>query len=190
MMRNNAADLRIDSMDEGGGAIDAKGWVHEVYCRYDEQVFRVCMRFANGDRAWALDCTQDVFLRLLVKADTVRAQGEPMAWLYRVAVNVCCMKLRRRSVAGRFLALLQARPAATSPSAETQFRAERAATEAEQAIAGLPVNQRAVMVLMHLDNKTQTETAELLGISQGQVSKLRAKAVQTLRQHDWDLDDA
>lgn len=192
MARNNALSSSIDPVGDGGGIgpIDPKAWVDIVYRRNNEQVFRVCMRFAAGDRAWALDRTQDVFMRLLQKAETVQARGDPMGWLYRVAVNTCCMHLRKRNVASRFLAVLGLQPRLVAPSAEATFRSERAVSEVEQSIADLAPNERAVMVLMHLDNRTQSETASLLGISQGQVSKLHAKAVSALRAREWDVDDA
>ena len=46
----------------------------------------------------------------------------------------------------------------------------------------------AVMVMVHLEQKSQTETAELLGLSKGQVSKLHSRALAHLRQREWNID--
>jgi RNA polymerase sigma-B factor len=49
------------------------------------------------------------------------------------------------------------------------------------ALSGLPSRQRAVLVLRFIDNRTQSEIADALGISQVHVSRLLAKALDDLR---------
>ena len=43
---------------------------------------------------------------------------------------------------------------------------------------------------MYVENKKRIEAAEILGISNGQVSKLLKRAQQRLRQYDWEIADA
>lgn len=52
----------------------------------------------------------------------------------------------------------------------------------EQAIAGLPKRQRQILELRFNEDMTQSEIAEIVGISQMHVSRLLARAVDTLRE--------
>ncbi len=49
------------------------------------------------------------------------------------------------------------------------------------ALAGLPARQRAVVVLRHLDDLTEPQTAAALGISVGTVKSQNARALARLR---------
>src|SRR4051812_50101894 len=55
-----------------------------------------------GDVEEARDAAQEVFLKAYRKAGEVRPQGQVYTWLYRIAVNHCLNKLRRRKLV-RFL---------------------------------------------------------------------------------------
>jgi RNA polymerase sigma-B factor len=52
----------------------------------------------------------------------------------------------------------------------------------EQAIAGLPERQRHILELRFNEDMTQSEIAEIVGISQMHVSRLLSRAVETLRE--------
>jgi RNA polymerase sigma-B factor len=54
-------------------------------------------------------------------------------------------------------------------------------------LAGLPERERRILLLRFVDGKTQTEIAEVIGISQMQVSRLVARSLAQLRNQ---LDDA
>jgi RNA polymerase sigma-B factor len=54
-------------------------------------------------------------------------------------------------------------------------------------LAGLPERERRILILRFVDGKTQTEIAEVVGISQMQVSRLVARSLAQLREQ---LSDA
>lgn len=56
----------------------------------------------------------------------------------------------------------------------------------KQACARLVPRERAIVVLRFLQEKTQAEVAEVLGISQGQVSRLEKRVLQALRDYLTD----
>jgi RNA polymerase sigma-70 factor (ECF subfamily) len=167
--------------------IDRSGtrWLEDIYRAHSERVFRICSKFGLGDRQWAEDRTHDVFLKLLEKKDEeIEDVG---AWLYRVSVNECFMALRRTRTSSRLLSLLAFAWDRSEPPPEAQVRARRDLSELAGALAELPPKQRAVMVMVHLEGKSQNETAELLGLSKGQVSKLHTKAMEHLKMREWEV---
>ncbi len=160
---------------------DRLAWFDEAYRAHRDAVFRTCMRFAAGDRAWAMDRTHDVFVKLAESIDTVQGTDDPGGWLYRVSVNTCFMAIRRRGIWQRISDTLSGSTERTSPSAHGQIEARQVLGRFEQALLALPPKQRAVVVLVELEGKSQKEAAELLTLSKGQVSKLRTRALEALK---------
>jgi len=157
----------------------------EMYREHAQMVFRTCLRFAAGERQWALDRMQDVFVKLGRNIDSV--QDNPGGWLYRVAVNECFMAMRRQKTWGRVKDTLFADEPITARSPEPDVEARQALGRLSQALQALPAKQRAVMVLVYLEGRSQNEAATLLGLSKGQVSKLHKRALETLREREWDI---
>ena len=154
---------------------------------HQERLFRLCERLL-GDAEEARDAAQDVFLKAYRKAGDVRPQGQVYTWLYRIAVNHCLNKLRRRKLV-RFLrwdapADGEASPAfdppdrAADPAATLEARRHWQATR--EAIARLPENQRAVLVLVRFEGLPYKQVAEVLGITEGAVESRLVRAMRRL----------
>lgn len=157
----------------------------EMYRAHAQRVFRTCLRFAAGERQWALDRMQDVFMKLGRNIDTVK--DNPGGWLYRVAVNECFMAMRRQKTWGRIKDTLFGDEPVTARSPEADVEARRALGRLSEELGTLPAKQRAVMVLVYLEGRSQNEAATLLGLSKGQISKLHKRALETLREREWDV---
>lgn len=161
-------------------------WLEEAYRAHSERIFRTCLKFGLGDRDWAKDRTHEVFLKLAERLHEVQNPDDPGGWLYRVAVNECFMSLRRAKTSGRLLSLLGMGDR-TAPSVDRAVQAKRDLSALGAALSQLPAKQRAVMVIVHLEGRTQTEAATLLSLSKGQVSKLHKKAIDALAARDWEV---
>lgn len=80
-----------------------------LYLRYRPAVVRCCRRIVGNDSD-AQDLTHEVFLRLLSHPDIIASNDEPLAWLYRVAINLSISHLNKarrradlRALQSRFL---------------------------------------------------------------------------------------
>ena len=159
----------------------------QLYRERRHDVFRTCLRFAAGDRAWALDRAQDVFVTLaenLHKLD----EGEDLGgWLYRVAVNACLMALRKQRGWRRVVDQLTQVVGSSAPSAERSIRARRDLTGFERALGELKPKQRMVMSMLLMDGRSQTEIAKALGLSKGRVSQLVKAALEELGRREWEV---
>jgi len=153
---------------------------------HQERLLRLCERLL-GDAEEARDATQDVFLKAYRKAAEVRPQGLVFTWLYRIAVNHCLNKLRRRKLVRflrwedseeRDLPAFDPPDGAADPAATLEARRRWQATR--QAIARLPESQRAVLVLVRFEGLSYKQAAAVLGITEGAVESRLVRAMRRL----------
>lgn len=153
---------------------------------HQERLIRLCERLL-GDPEEARDAAQEVFLKAFRKAGEVRPQGQVYTWLYRIAVNHCLNKLRRRKLV-RFLRwgspedrdvpAFDPADAGADPAAALAARHRWRATR--QALAKLPENQRSVVVLVRFEGLSYRQAAEVLGITEGAVESRLVRAMRRL----------
>jgi RNA polymerase sigma-70 factor, ECF subfamily len=153
---------------------------------HQERLLRLCERLL-GDAEEARDAAQEVFLKAYRKAGEVRPQGQVYTWLYRIAVNHCLNRLRRRKLV-RFLhwedpedrdvPAFDPPDGATDPATALEARRRWQATR--RAIGQLPENQRAVLVLVRFEGLSYKQAAEVLGITEGAVESRLFRAMRRL----------
>ncbi len=154
--------------------------------RHQDRLVAVCRRLL-GDREAARDAAQEVFVKAFRKAGRLEPRGQLYTWLYRVAVNHCLNRLRRRRLV-RFLPLaapggdaeagLQAVDEAPGPQAALESRRRWRATR--RAIARLPPGQRTVLVLARFEGLSYRQIADTLGITIGAVESRLVRAMRNL----------
>ena len=109
----------------------------------------------------AEEVCQEAWARLVVRWEKVRGYDDPEAWVRGVAVRLLISRRRRRTVAARLLPVLASRAVVAEPSA--------AAVDLSAALAVLPLEQRAVVVLHHALDLPVEEVARVLEIPVGTV---------------------
>jgi len=153
---------------------------------HQERLLHLCERLL-GDAEEARDAAQEVFLKAYRKAGDVRPQGQVYTWLYRIAVNHCLNKLRRRRLVrflrweepeGREAPAFDPSDAAADPAAALESRRRWRATR--RAIARLPENQRSVLVLVRFEGLSYKQVAEVLGVTEGAVESRLFRAMRRL----------
>ena len=133
-----------------------------------------------GDWIRADDLVQDVLIRLY-KAWPLRDDGALEAWL-RTAL------IRRWTDETRSAWWRRERPTAAIPDRPWSGAAE--SDDGVALLSVLPPRQRACMVLRFLEDRSVAETASILNISEGTVKSTTARALETLRGKQADLDPA
>jgi RNA polymerase sigma factor (sigma-70 family) len=156
-------------------------------------VWRTAQRLL-GDAAEAEDVAQEAMLRLWRIAPDWRAgEARVSTWLYRVTVNLCTDRLRRRRGVG-----LDAIPEPEDGhpgAAAGLLEADRMAA-LEAALMALPERQRQAVVLRHLEGLANPEIAEIMGLGVEAVESLTARGKRSLaaalagRRHDLGYEDA
>jgi RNA polymerase sigma-70 factor (ECF subfamily) len=157
--------------------------------QHQRRLFRLCERLL-GDAEEARDAVQEVFLKAFRKAGDFRPQGQVYTWLYRIAVNHCLNRLRRRRLV-QFVRLSSTPegeegeappfdPADPAPDPAAALAARRRWQATRRAIARLPPNQQAVLVLVRFEGLSYRETAAALGITEGAVESRLVRAMRRL----------
>ena len=103
-----------------------------------------------------------------------RIEGEPERYVRRVLVNTSASWWRRR--------WHRERPTADLPERRTPDARDASGDRyLWDAVGRLPARQRAVVVLRYLEDRTEAETADLMGCSVGTVKSQCSKALAKLR---------
>ena len=147
--------------------------------RHTDRIFSACWRML-GERSAAEDATQETFLRLWKNAARWRPQGAKFeTWLYKVAMNLCLDRLRRRGREAPEDAAPEQADAAMR--ADERLIAEERRQAVEDALARLPERQRLAVALCNYQELSNIEAAEIMEISVEAVESLLARARRSLR---------
>jgi RNA polymerase sigma-70 factor (ECF subfamily) len=143
----------------------------EDFYRDEWASIRRAVGFTVGEPDLARECVDEAMTRAYERWAQVGLMDRPAGWVYRVAVNQARNRGRRR----RTERDRRPPPVAPVPGADTMADPAVAA-----AVALLPLDQRAVVVLrFYLDWSTE-EVATALGIAEGTVKSRLHRALRRL----------
>jgi RNA polymerase sigma-70 factor (ECF subfamily) len=155
---NNADALlvaRIRSGDED--AFEA------LVARYQAPLFRY-LNGLVGDQEQARDLVQETFLRAYRSLGSLEDPSLLRSWLYRIAHNQACSLLRRRRLVSWLPLTFGQYVSGPGPD-----RSAVEAAQVEEALAHVPVQQRAPLLLHLVAGFSYAEVAALLQVSEGTV---------------------
>jgi RNA polymerase sigma-70 factor (ECF subfamily) len=134
--------------------------IDELYRLHAAAIQGRCRRLL-GDAEAAADVTQETFIRAARHVERLPPGREALAWLYRVATNLCLNDLRDRRTA-------RAATAAFGESVDACVAGPEAAVAdrelVRQLLAALPEKVRLVALLRHVDGLHDAEVAAALGV--------------------------
>ncbi len=166
-----------DSADVAQAAAGDRRAFERLYRAHVNRVFSVCARMV-GDRTFAEELVQDVFVRAWERLPQFRGESAFGTWLHRLAVNVV---LNARAQHGRRSARSDGEPE-TMEALEGRSHDAGLSMDLEGAIAALPPGARTVFVLHDVEGFTHDEIADQLGITAGGSKAQLHRARMLLRQ--------
>ena len=153
----------------------------ELMLRHKEPLFRFIYRYVLNQEE-AEDLLQETFVRVYFKRDQFRPTAKFTTWLYQIALNLC--RDHARSHAGKQQRLTESLVVRSDEGDERErdavavhanpadiAQANEELVALEQAIQSLPHDLKTALILVTLENRSQKECADLLGIT--------VKAVET-----------
>lgn len=141
--------------------------------RYQDRFYSVARRILGDDRD-SEDAVQRAFLQVFLKAGRYRARWKGSTWLYRLLTNVCIDAWRKRRYESRALQALE-NPGVPRPTVERP--------DLERALARLPVEARAILLLRYTEDLSYQEIARVRGLSVNTVKSQLRRGKGLLRRH-------
>lgn len=151
----------------------------ELYELYFDRIYRyIFVRVQNKEEAE--DLTSQVFLKMVEKIAKFSWQGSGFtAWLFKIAHNQVVDWYRSKLPVE---AEKEAEPAVKTNNPEEMVLVNEAVTEVLKSLSSLSEQQRDVLVLRLLSGLTCQQTAQVLGLTEGNVRLIQHRALQKLKE--------
>ena len=157
----------------------------QLFEQYQGYVYNICHRM-SGNRVEAEDTTQDVFIKIFHAIGKFRGEAKLSSWIYRVAVNTCLKKERRKrlnnliSLEFLFQDKESFQPMSLEETPDQQMEISETENIVQQAIQQLPARQKTALILHRYENLSYTAIAHVMEISLSAVESLLHRAKENL----------
>lgn len=166
-----AVDENVEGLAKSIPSRSAIDFEH-AYRMYNRRIYAKCL-YMVGNAADAEDLTQEVFLQVFRKMESFRGESAFSTWLYRVAVNIVLLWLRRKSLITSSLEEVTALEEGISNLHQFLGAPDRMLTTAidrlnlEGAISQMPSGYRQVFLMHDVEGYEHHEIARILGLTKG-----------------------
>ena len=157
------------------------------YEQYKNLVFNLSLHYVQN-REDAEEITQDIFITVYEKLPEFRAEAKISTWLYRITVNRCIdfERTRKRKKRFAFISSIFGQdnnimidvPEFNHPGIIMEQQEEM--KQIFYALNRLPERQKTVIILLKIEEKSQSETAAIMGIGIKAVESLFQRAKNNL----------
>jgi RNA polymerase sigma-70 factor (ECF subfamily) len=189
IVRERFVNLTEDDLVRAAQRGDLESY-NQLVLYYQDRIFGFVSRIL-GDEDLAADITQDAFIRAYQSLSSFR-NGSFRSWLYQIAKNASFDELRRQKKHilvsiddededDEKTSLLSFLPS-DEPSPEQVYERYELNQVIQKALDRLNPDQRAVIVLVDIQEYDYQEAADALGINIGTVKSRLARARQNLRE--------
>lgn len=156
----------------------------ELMTRHEERIFSLAYRM-TGDRADALDATQEAFIAAFRQAGNFRFDSAFGTWLYRIAINSCHDLLRKRKRWGGG----EVEPEEHADPIVGSFDdAVAARIDVTRALARLPGEYREAVVMYDIGGVSYDEIARAtdtaIGTVKSRISRGRKRLAELMEHRD------
>lgn len=164
----------------------------ELMRRHKEAAYRVALRNLD-DPDEAYDAVQEAFVSAWRNLGRYDPNRPFRTWFFRIVVNKCRDRRRRRRVRAFFFNAESLETPAVANTIEGDASAEQSLLAREElrrtlaAISRLPETQRQAFILSVIEGLPQGETAEILGIT---VKAVETRIARARKQIAAELSDA
>lgn len=145
----------------------------ELVKKYERKIYALTYRIM-GNREDAADALQETFLQAYKKIGTFEGKSGFSTWLYRIAVNTCLMKKRKKKLdtvsIDRPLRMddgeeINREPVDWSNDPMATIDNKEVKKKLDEAIAEMPEEFRTVVLLRDVDRLSSREVTDILNIS-------------------------
>lgn len=153
-----------------------------LYNHYIDSIYRKLLYLVKSDTI-AEELTQDVFLKIWEKRDTIDPEKSFRTFIYSVAQNLATDMYRRFIMDKRLQEHLITSLSELHHPIDVHYEEEGNRSLLLAAIETLPEQRKKVMTMVKLEGKSYEEVHELLGISTSTVRDHVVKGTKTLKNY-------
>ncbi|MET0393737.1 MAG: RNA polymerase sigma-70 factor [Chitinophagaceae bacterium] len=160
----------------------------EIFHLFTPRLFPYLLKIAR-DEHLARELLQETFVKLWEKRASLEQVEQPVAWLFRVAANLCLMHLRTQANRYRLLQQKGSAPEAVN-EITAQLEGREVARVIQQAVHALPPQRQKIYRLSREDGLAHQQIADQLQISVQTVKNqlgISLKFIQEFLQKELDL---
>ncbi len=159
----------------------------DIYNQHKSLVYNLALHYLQNVQD-AQEVTQDVFLSVFEKLPAFRNEASTKTWIYRIVINKSLDFIKAKQRKKRW-SLFKRKPMddAFGASQLSEFNHPGVQLEQKEALKGifcainkLPDNQKNAIVLLKIQQLSQKETAEILGLSLKALESLFHRAKKNL----------
>ncbi len=160
--------------------------------RWEKPLYNFVYKYV-GDATLAEDLVQDTFLKVLKSIRRYTYQGSLSTWLYRIAINLCKDHLKRKrlpmvsmhdyyTTGSGERVYVQDRVRDETARTDESLKAEEREELVRRLLAGLPEEERIVILLKEYQELTFREIAEVLDVPDGTVKSRLYHGLRSMRE--------
>lgn len=160
--------------------------------RWEKPLYNFVYKYV-GDATLAEDLVQDTFLKVLKSIRRYTYQGSLSTWLYRIAINLCKDHLKRKrlpmvsmhdyyTTGSGERVYVQDRIRDETARTDESLRTEEREELVRRLLAGLPEEERIVILLKEYQELTFREIAEVLDVPDGTVKSRLYNGLRSMRE--------
>ncbi len=167
--------LLVESVQRGEGPA-----FRDLVERYKQKVYYLALDM-TGNHHDAEDLSQEVFMKVFTSIKDFRGDSKLSSWMYRITVNTCIDKTRRKhfQLVELHDEIQETSPGKSNPQQDLEDRDVK--QRIDQALQKLPARQRCIFAMRHYNELMLREIAEILGISEGTVKAQLFRAIRRLQ---------
>ncbi len=184
-------------------AIEDNPWAKEqLVRRYQEKAYALAYHMCDQNAEVAEEMTQEAFLKVFRNLSKFQGRSSFYTWLYRIVVNTCLDRRRRRQRRSKFRGFLKTHRADGEPDDRTledqpdpgfasdpftNLKGKQITRDLKRALENLAQQQRTVFQLKVFNELSIAEIAKIMQLSEGTVKSHLFRATRALRESlkDW-----
>ncbi len=152
---------------------------NKLYREYYRSIYTFAYRM-TGDSNYAMDITQETFLKLYNYLNESNTIVNPRAWLYRVAANISNNQLNRNSIFDRIIKIIRFDSHYSDIESSLINMEEKFLVK--KALEKLSKRDRTILQL-YQDGLSYDEMAEVMKIKKTAIGKTLSRAIEKCNRH-------
>ena len=138
--------------------------INQIIETYKGSIFKICLGYSKCTQD-AEDLLQETMINVWKGLSTFKHEASLKTWVYRVTVNTCLLRLRKKSI---LTADIEGVREAHCLSNTSYFENDDQLAWLHQAIQELPEKNR-IVILLYLEGLSHREIAEIIGLTANNV---------------------